>query len=1607
MHQTLLTFCLSFLVLSNIVRAQCPSSAPISGPTQVCQGTNIVYLALPGAPNSSWSISGGGNIMLSSLGTMVVNWTTAGTYTVTYTYQGCATIVNTLSVTVTNSTAPSAPLITGPQLLCIGSSGAYSVPVVAGMTPQWSILNNSSNAPLLTPNGNAATVTANSTGSFTILASYSNGSCSGPQTPMAVNVSSGTTPISITSNSSSCSGGTSAYSITGGDFGNTYSWVLSPAAGGIITPSGTNNSLANIQWNSAGTFTLTANATNPCNASGLSTSYSITVAPPLGAIGSISSQNNPLCYKTAQTFSIASVTGAQTYTWSFTPSIGSSWTINTTSPSVSYTFNSGGQYTMNVTASNASCSLSSPPLSFNVIGFSQPPVLSYPVAACVNNAVTVNVTNSPDYTYSWGLGDGVINGSNNTSSISAQWPTSGPKVIQAIATSVCDQISVLSNIGSIPGKTQPSPINVQSPTLNLGSIIPPTNNSICLGTYYYGLTTDPSISNVSWSSIPASSSSSSSFSSISGIAAQVSWLTSGTNTLVATASNSCGSTAQTSIQVQVNSGTKPLTYYPNGGYNPDISCLGATKNYSIPYTAGYSYTWNLNDPTGGIVSSQSVVNSNETISIQWTKPGTNYVIGVQPSNGTCDGDKATVVAWIFPPTAIVSQTTPAQTVCLNGSISPFSVSAIGGGLSYQWYANTVPSASNGSPVNFVTGNTGREATYTPPSDSYGTRYYYVVVTGSCGTVTSNLSGAITVGSPTTILSQPFPSTQIACQNGTPLIDAVSTSGTALTYQWYNNSTSSNSGGVPVSGATTFNYSPSTATPGTFYYYVVVSGGCGVVTSTVSGQVTVNPPTSISSQTTTAQTICLNGTLSSMSVTAGGTAPFTYQWYSNMTSSNSGGTLIGGATASTFRPPSTTAGTKYYYVIVSGACGGTVTSSVSGAITITPPTSISVQPSSVVQSVCQNGTLNAISVTAGGTAPFTYQWYSNTTSSNSGGILISGATASTFTPPSTTAGIKYYYVVVSDACGSSVTSVVSGSITINQLPSATITPSGATTFCQGGSVTLTASSGPSYLWSTGATTQAITVSTSGNYSVTVTNSNNCSATSSATIVTVNPLPTSTITPSGATTFCQGGSVTLTASSGISYLWSTGATTQAITVSASGNYSITVTNSNNCSATSGATTVTVNPLPTATINPSGPTTFCQSGSVTLTASLGSSYLWSTGATSQSITVGASGNYPVTVTNSNGCSATSSSTTVTVNPGPVDPTISANVTSMCLGTSVVISSSGGTGTPYYWCSTDGGSSWNVFQQQYSGQTSFSFTPTQLGTYRFHVRTQNSCGFCWDVNNCPTFSYVDVTVYPLLPPTISTSGSTSLCSNESVTLTSSGATNYFWSTGATGQSTTVNASGSYTVTIVNSNGCYATSSPIIVTANTTPSGTISVYPSNNLYDYGYVQLTAPSGNSYSWSTGNTNRVITVYSTGTYSVTVYNGTCSKTFTSVVKNIAPPPPPPCDPCSPCYLARVAVGERVPCAAQQSMDGAVSEVETLTGYPNPSSDILTVATPWIAKEDTQVQLYDMFGKLLTNAALKKGEWKTDLSVSNCADGLYVVKVGNGDLINAVKVMVVHK
>jgi hypothetical protein len=182
---------------------------------------------------------------------------------------------------------------------------------------------------------------------------------------------------------------------------------------------------------------------------------------------------------------------------------------------------------------------------------------------------------------------------------------------------------------------------------------------------------------------------------------------------------------------------------------------------------------------------------------------------------------------------------------------------------------------------------------------------------------------------------------------------------------------------------------------------------------------------------------------------------------------------------------------------------------------------------------------------------------------------------------------------------------------------------STTFCQGDSTRLFVPFNATkiYSWSNGKTTNAQYVKAGGTYTLTRIDSLGCTKSSSIT-TTMLTVPTIQISTNGPLSFCPGGSVTLYATAGgSSYLWSNGATSQSITVNATGTYGVSMGLINGC--TSHAAPVQVlSAAPPASVTASGPLNFCPGGSVTLSAPAGYSYLWSNGATTQSITASTAG-------------------------------------------------------------------------------------------------------------------------------------------------------------------------------------------------------------------------------------------------------------------------------------------------------------------------------------------------------------------------------------------------
>jgi gliding motility-associated-like protein len=164
---------------------------------------------------------------------------------------------------------------------------------------------------------------------------------------------------------------------------------------------------------------------------------------------------------------------------------------------------------------------------------------------------------------------------------------------------------------------------------------------------------------------------------------------------------------------------------------------------------------------------------------------------------------------------------------------------------------------------------------------------------------------------------------------------------------------------------------------------------------------------------------------------------------------------------------------------------------------------------------------------------------------------------------------------------------------------------------------------------------------------------------------------------------------------------------------GTHTITIKATNvNGSITSNTIMVTVVGLPTATIQTLGATTFYAGDSCTLIAGGTGAYLWSTGATTQTIVVFAAGSYTVQVMNAGGCAAVSSPVTITVNAMPQAPTIT-NVptTALCFTQSYTLASSYPTGNQWYLNDTP-----------IAGATATTYVVTTAGSYKVEHTMQPS---------------------------------------------------------------------------------------------------------------------------------------------------------------------------------------------------------------------------------------------------------------------------------------------
>ncbi|TND08983.1 MAG: hypothetical protein FD123_1837 [Bacteroidetes bacterium] len=441
-----------------------------------------------------------------------------------------------------------------------------------------------------------------------------------------------------------------------------------------------------------------------------------------------------------------------------------------------------------------------------------------------------------------------------------------------------------------------------------------------------------------------------------------------------------------------------------------------------------------------------------------------------------------------------------------------------------------------------------------------------------------------------------------------------------------------------------------------------------------------------------------------------------------------------------------------------------------------------------------------------TAGATYQWFLN-------GASIVGATTQTYT--ATAAG--HYNCLVSDECTSNDSSGVGINVIVNPLPVVSVSAT-ASSFCAGDS-TQVAANAPSgtYQWYQdgvlipGATTSPFTITSGGVFNMICTDVNGCSDSSATGVtVTVNPLPVVSVSAT-ASSFCAGDStqVAANAPSG-TYQWYQdgvlipGATTSPFTITSGGVFNMICTDVNGCSDSSATgTTVIVNPLPVVDLG--NDTTVC--GSLVLDAgNAGSTYLWSDSTTAQTLTVSATGNYSVTVTDTNGCA---SSASIGYTAGVIPSVTLFGDTSQCGGS--IVLDAGNAGSTYLWIDST---------------TAQTLTVSTSGIYSVVVTS---------ADGCTDSDTVNVTINT--PPTVSASAaSTTVCQDDAnVTLTGTPAGGTFSGPGVTGNSfdpSIGTGTQALTYSFTDGNGCSG-SAGINITVNACVGiieqqniSTVSIYP-------------------------------------------------------------------------------------------------------------------------------------------------------------------------------------
>lgn len=1383
----------------------------------------------------------------------------AGSYTVTITDANSCT--NTANATVSSAGAPTATISSSNNINCFGGNNGSATVSASGGTGPYTYIWSPSGGTSTTANGlSAGTYCVNVTDFNNCVSSVCttisqpaqltgipsgvsnatcNGSCNGSATismtggaspynylwpgggssSTKTGLCAGTHNVTVTDNNG-CGLIVAAtinqpLALTGTATGTSASCFGACNGNSNLTPSG-GTSPYTFSWDNGETA---EDATSLCagahsvtitDANGCSGTSSVTINQPSALALSPASVNSNCGQPNGQACITASGgTSPYTYFWSTSP-------VQTTSCVNGL---AAGNYTVTVTDANGCIATNSITVNNNPAGTASATVGSNATGAglCNGQATASMAGGTSPFTYTWGNGEttatatGLCAGSNCVTVTDINGCASVACVTISEPSAMTSSV-VPANIncfGSCTGSADLSVSGGVSPYTYVwsnGATAQDITN-LCAGSY--SVTVTDANSNTTTNSV-----------AVTGPSA-VSVVPSPANVV-------CNGACTGSITLVVSGGTSPYTYLWSNGQTASTASALCAGNYSVTVTdfLGCTQTSSstITEPSAMVLTFSSI---NSNCSANDGSASVSVSAGTSPytymwSAGSTSASQTGVAAGTYTVTITDNNncTKTGSSVVNNNAAGTASV-VVNNNVSCNGAGNGQATASitgGTSPFTYQWNTTPAQNSATATGLSSGT-YSVTITDANCAVVTS-----VTITEPATLTSATSANAAgcfASCNGSATTTPAGGTS--PYSFQWNDLNFQTNQ---TATGLCAGNYSIT----------ITDNNNC---TATNSATVTQSPDIVLSNSAT--ESTCNQSDGSASVSIVSGVSPYSYQW-----DVNSGNQTTATATG---------LAANCYSVTVTDGNSCTKTSNICVTDAGGPSASVLTQNNVTCFNACDGFAQINVS---GGTPPYNYSWSNGDT------------TASAF---NLCAGTYSGSMVDSTGCTASV------SVTISQ-PNAlsTIISSQTNITCFGlcnGSANAATSGGTSpysYLWND-ANSQISSNATGlciGTYVLTVTDSNNCNSSISVSITQPSQI-SSAITTTNA--FCgnPSGSACVAASGGTSpyfYLWNdpSSQNTSCATGLFQGNYSVTITDTNNCTSTATAT-VGNNPSGTATIS-NVVSVSCNGncdGQATVSMSGGTApfnYLWSNNDSTITADSLCAGNYTITITDANGCTATD---TATINTAPAMSIISQTiVNAACFGQcdgSAAVDASGGT-SPYSYL-------WN----DPLSQTSKTATGLCAGNYTVTITDQNNCSIT-----------ENVIVGQPSQLTLNSTVSDANCgqANGSGCVSASGGAipySYLWPGGTTNPCDSALAAGTYIITVTDGNNCSQNAS-VIIQDNTGPAASVSSQTNIDCNGNcnGSATVSASAGTppyTYLWNdtASTTTATATSLCAGVYAVTITDST--------------------------------------------------------------------------------------------------------------------------------------